>query len=204
MKLRILEAATAWRGLLLATLLYSSPICAADNKKTPAVTATKFDERPVNIKYFKDSDTVLFQDFMANTIYRSENAGETWDMIKDIPTGEGWDLWMHPVDLKRAFVITRGSMHYMTKDRGKSWKTFETGLVPSMFRAPLTYHAAEPDKILFNGMDCKNALWCTEEVRQSRVLDSRLKMLTICLLDKSHHGWFLFPCETPANRYLGL
>lgn len=163
MKLRILEAAAGWRGLLLATLLYPSTIYAADDK-TPSVIATKFDRKPTNVQYFKDSDTVLFQDYDANTVYRSENAGETWDMVKDIPMGDGWDLWMHPVDPKKAFVITRSSTHYMTNDRGKSWKTFETGLAPSMFREPITYHASEPDKMLFNGMDCQNALWCTEEV----------------------------------------
>lgn len=163
MKLRFLEAATGWRSLLVALLLHSSPICAA-SENGPVVKATKFEQKPMNVQYFKDSDVVLFQDYFANTIYRSDNAGESWDMITDIPKGDGWDMWMHPVDSKRAYVITRESTHYMTSDRGKSWKTFNTGLAPSMFRMPLTYHASEPDKILFNGMDCQNALWCTEEV----------------------------------------
>lgn len=163
MKLRFLEATAGWPSLLITFLLYSYPTNAADG--APKVTANKFPQKPMNVEYFKDSDVVLFQDFVANAIYRSENAGEKWDMVTDIPKGEGWDLWMHPVDSKRAFVITRDSTHYMTKDRGKTWQTFKTGMAPSMFRMPLTFHASEPDKVIFNGMDCKNALWCTEETR---------------------------------------
>lgn len=88
-------------------------------------------------------------------------------MVTDIPKGDGWDLWMHSVDSNRAYVITRETTHYMTNNRGKTWKTFDTGLAPSMFRAPLGFHANEPNKILFNGMDCQNGLWCTEEVRSN-------------------------------------
>lgn len=203
MKLRFLEAAAGWRSLLVALLLHT-PSTYAANDNLPKVTANKFDQKPMNVVYFKDSDVVLFQDFMANTIFRSENAGETWDMIKDIPKGDGWDLWLHPIDPKRAYVITRESTHYKTNDRGKTWKTFKTDLAPSMFRVPLTFHASEPDKILFNGMDCKNALWCTEEVSYMQILACRLLKLMLHRLDKIHNRWFCYRFQTPPIRYCGL
>ena len=161
MRLRgALQTATGWRSLLVATVLCSNAV-AKENK--PRVTVTEFSHFPSNLNYFEDSDVVLFQDYDENTVYRSDDAGEKWTMIKDIPEGKAWDLFLHPFDSKRAYVLTRDNTHWKTEDRGKSWKEFFTDASPSMFRMPLSFHASDPDKIIFNGQDCAS-IFCTEQV----------------------------------------
>lgn len=73
------------------------------------------------------------------------------------------EIVMHQFDKKRAYIITNENKHYITKDRGESWQEFEAASQASIFRAPLTFHAGDPDRIIFNAMDCAG-IFCEELV----------------------------------------
>lgn len=156
MRLRSFEAA----GLLLSTLLFGS---AWAKKGAPSIKSTKFSNPVFNLQYFDDSDVVMFQDEIERAVYRSDDAGEEWKKVDKIPEKAALELLMHPYDNKRAYIITGGSTHWMTSDRGKSWKEFFTDAQPSYFRDALTFHAGDPDRIIFNGMDC-TGIFCEELV----------------------------------------
>ncbi|KUJ08524.1 Oligoxyloglucan reducing end-specific cellobiohydrolase [Mollisia scopiformis] len=71
------------------------------------------------------------------------------------------ELVMHQFDKKRAYIITSDNTHYMTKDRGESWQEFGAASQASIFREVLTFNAGDPDRIIFNAMDCAG-IFCDE------------------------------------------
>jgi photosystem II stability/assembly factor-like uncharacterized protein len=156
-----LQTAAGWRSLLSSTLLFTA---AWAKKDKPGVEQTKFDFVPYNVNYFEDSDVILFEDGLSHNVYRSVDAGKTWGKVKDVPEGGMMEISMHPFDKSRAYIIMNDTTHYMTSDQGKSWKSFTTDALASVFREALTYHAADPDRILYNAMDCAG-IFCEELVR---------------------------------------
>lgn len=145
---------------LLASALWATPLAA--KKDHPTIHTKKFDNLPRNLNYFPDSDVVLFQDTDDNVVYRSEDAGVKWERVDSVPKGEAWLLTLHEFDPKRAYILTDGSEHYRTADRGKTWEKFNTDAELSMFRSDiLQFHAGDPDRILFNGMYC-TGIFCQE------------------------------------------
>lgn len=153
-------AAPSWRLLLLALLAMPAVVCADDK---PEVTVTTIDNPPFNLAYFEDSDVVMFRDKVEKAVYRSEDAGKSWGKVKDIPDGSVEYFIPHPHDFNTAFALSMGLKHYKTTDRGKSWHEFESGTRPSKFQGDkiLSFHAGDPDRIIFNGMDCE--ILCDEE-----------------------------------------
>jgi photosystem II stability/assembly factor-like uncharacterized protein len=145
---------------------------ASAKKEKPSVSTSKFPFWPSNIQYFDDSDVLLFQDINAGTLYRSEDAGVEWKKVSEVPTGDLVEMIMHPFDNKRAFAIMNGHVHLKTKNRGESWEEFETESQASAFREALTFHAGDPDRILFNGMDCAS-IFCEEVVSLGKALSDR-------------------------------
>jgi Sortilin, neurotensin receptor 3, len=160
---RFLDAVTACRSLVMVSLLFGSAYAKADG---PSISLKKFDHEPMNIEYFADSDVIMFQDFQTNIVYRSEDAGASWDEVKDLPEGKAWSMYMHQFDAKRAYVLTPEGTHYKTSDRGKTWEKFYVGAVGTVFpgRLPLSFNAGDPDRIIFNGMDCEGLKFCIERV----------------------------------------
>jgi hypothetical protein len=156
-----LHPAAGWRNLLYSTLLISSVLAKEDK---PSVTSRKFDFVPYNVNYFDDSDVLLFEDGISHNVWRSEDAGETWNEVESIPNGVMLELSMHPFHKERAYIITNQKSHWMTSDRGKTWKEFFADSQASIFREALTYHAGDPDRIIFNAMDC-TGIFCEELVR---------------------------------------
>ncbi|ORY56692.1 vacuolar protein sorting/targeting protein PEP1 [Pseudomassariella vexata] len=137
-------------------------ISKTEAKNTPDVKATDFEHFPTNLNYFQDSDVVLFQDLNAGAIWRSPDAGATWAKVDEID--KAFVLIMHQYDSNRAYVLTKGVTHWRTHDRGKTWHTFFTDAELSIFRGDwLIFHATDPDRILFNGMDCQS-IFCDEVV----------------------------------------
>ncbi|EPE04857.1 vacuolar protein sorting targeting protein pep1 [Ophiostoma piceae UAMH 11346] len=120
----------------------------------PAIKVSAFPYQPDNLNYFEDSDVILFHDYVEGIVYRSPDAGATWDKVTAIPGQEAVRLIMHDFHFERAFVLTEGTKHYRTEDRGKTWKPFSTEVEMSMFQyETMTFHAHDPDRIIFNGMD---------------------------------------------------
>ena len=76
---------------------------------------------------------------------------------------------MHPFDKKAAFVIGGGTKHWKTKDRGKSWQEWQTESPASLFREALNFHAGDPERMIYNAMDC-TGIFC-EEIVSFPVLD---------------------------------
>lgn len=155
-----LHTAAGWRSLLFSTLLCTG---AWAKKDKPTVHSKKFDFIPYNVNYFDDSDVLLFEDGASHNVWRSTDAGESWDKVDGVPEGKMLELSMHPFDKKRAYIIMDQTTHYKTADQGKTWDKFEVEAQPSIFRAALTYHAGDPDRIIFNAMDCAS-IFCEELV----------------------------------------
>ncbi|KAG0647921.1 Carboxypeptidase Y receptor [Hyphodiscus hymeniophilus] len=150
---------TGWRSFLVSGLLCASS--AAAKKDKPSVSTTSFPFWPNGVSYFDDSDVLLFEDVNDRVVFRSTDAGVTWDKVSKVPAGKAMELIMHAYDNKRAYIITPDSSHWMTNDRGDTWEEFYTDSQASAFREALTFHAKDPDRIIFNGMDC-TGIFCQE------------------------------------------
>ncbi len=124
----------------------------------------KFDSLPMGLFYFEDTDIVIVKDQNRGDVLRSTDAGETWHRIKDVPEGQMWDVWQHPNDNKRAYVLGQKETHWMTDDQGETWSEFKTkDATPTLFRPPLSFHAGDPKKVLIHTQRCLG--WeCTEIV----------------------------------------
>ncbi|TQS37094.1 hypothetical protein Golomagni_02444 [Golovinomyces magnicellulatus] len=157
-----LKAKGVWRHVLFPLLLLSCSFSDSYGKnQQPRLQTTKFDFLPFSVNYFDESDILLFIDPLSNNIYRSTNAGESWSLPKDIPKGNALSLIMHPWQPMRAYVITKDYIHWMTEDRGENWHNFEVERFSSIYREALNFHAGDPDRIIWNGMDC-SGLFCDE------------------------------------------
>lgn len=155
-----MRARGAFKAAALLTSLWTAAVCAA--KDGPTFHVNEFKHYPSTLSYFEDSDVILFQDMSDYNVYRTTNAGETWDKVPDVPDGKAYMLVMHEYDHSRAYILTEGIQHYRTEDKGKTWTSFLTDAEVSIFRGDiLNFHADDPDRILFNGMDCQG-IFCDE------------------------------------------
>lgn len=144
--------------LLLQTLWLTGP--ASAKKDAPRITKSKLDNPPVAPPfYFEDSDVILILDNAGNVI-RSEDAGEKWDIIHDVPDGGAWNLVLHPFNKEVAYIWGRDTTHWITDDRGESWRSFEIEGYPVPFRPPFSFHAADSDKVIVNV--CTEFFACNE------------------------------------------
>lgn len=143
-------------GVLLSLLSATLPLQVSAKKDGPEITSTTFDSPLENIFYFDDSNVILGHDREASTVYRSDDAGSKWSPVKgDGLEGHSWDLWPHPFDNKRAYIIGDADIHWMTKDQGKTWKKFSPGSEANYERsAPLSFHGRDPSKVIWNGLNC--------------------------------------------------
>lgn len=155
------RGATKAAALLLASL-WAAPFQLVQAKDEPAFYVKQFDHYPQNINYFDRSDTILFQDVSTQNVWRSTDGGQSWKVIDDVPEGKAYSLVMHEYDKNRAYILTESVTHWRTEDQGKTWKTFFTDAEFSIFRGDIfNFHATDPDRIIFNGMDCKG-IFCDE------------------------------------------
>lgn len=155
------RGATKAAVLLLASL-WAAPLHLVQAKDEPAFYVKQFDHYPQNLNYFDQSDIILFQDISTQNVWRSADGGQTWKIIDDVPEGKAYSLVMHEYDKNRAYILTESVTHWRTEDKGKTWKTFFTDAEFSIFRGEIfNFHATDPDRIIFNGMDCKG-IFCDE------------------------------------------
>ncbi|KAI3331859.1 Oligoxyloglucan reducing end-specific cellobiohydrolase [Xylariaceae sp. AK1471] len=150
--------------LLLATLLSTASTVYA--KDEPTIIVTPFESPVNNLNYFPDSNVVLFQEAEnPRTVWRSTDGGAKWAKAEGIEHDKSIALVMHKYDPNRAYVLTLGNVHWRTEDQGKTWETFYTNAYTSDFADTfgnwLVFHADDPDKILFTGMQCEG-FFCEE------------------------------------------
>ena len=171
-------------GLLQLLLLGSLWLGLSTAKKDkPEISSKKFDNGLSNLFYFDDSNTILVHDQEAGAVYRSEDAGKTWNEV-DIGKGKAWNIWTHPYDNKKAYIMGRQNKHWHTNDQGETWSDFEIPADrPSLFRVPLAFHAEDSDKVLIHGdickigglLDCQETTFYTKDGFKSPVSSLREK-----------------------------
>ena len=124
----------------------------------PKVESQDFDTQPVDIRYFEDSEVILTREVNGN-IWRSDDAGLNWNEINDIRHGEAVSFWMNPYHKKWAVALGREGKHWVTNDRGQSWRDFSLpdGFIPAFYRLPLSFHAFDPEKVIFKVQDNRQA-----------------------------------------------
>ena len=162
---------SATATLIAAALLltcFTSPTNA--KKDGPSIASKKFDNPLENVFYFDDSDVILGYDKETGNVFRSPDAGETWKRVE----GQGqvdnvWDMWPHPWDNKRAYIIGLSRHHWITNDRGETWTKFDSKSSPDIFRAtPMSFHGRDPKKVIWNGeicqgLSCDQAAYYTDD-----------------------------------------
>ena len=158
MFLRLFGCASVFVWLL--PLLFHLPASVSAKDDVPKVYPRHYDTRPFDIRYFEDSEVVLValaQEQQGN-IERSEDGGKNWSDIPDIPHGEVASLWMNPYHGERAVVLGRNKKHWITEDKGKTWRDFkipEDRYVPALYRLPLSFHASDPGKMILKVQEDK-------------------------------------------------
>lgn len=154
------RGATKAAALLLASL-WAAPLQVLA-KDEPTLVPTSFKHAPHNLNYFDRSDIVLFQDHETRDVWRSPDGGATWALVDGVESGKAIFLVMHDFDNQRAYIMTDTTHHWRTDDQGKTWKTFFTDSEVNIFRSEIfNFHAADPKRIIFNGMDCRG-IFCDE------------------------------------------
>lgn len=142
--------------LLLALALQLS---AAKSSDGPIIKTTHFDHPPVNLFYFVDSDTVLFQDLTKRQAHRSFDGGVTWEIIDDEEggmKGSVLELLPHPIDNQKAYALSVEGNYWITTDQAKTWRPFQIDASPSEFVPALSFHGRDSRKVIFNGEKCNH------------------------------------------------
>jgi len=150
----------------LVSLLLLGLTAVLAKKDKPDIEETKFKSLPTNLFYFEDSDVVIVQDTLPGIIYRSADAGATWEQVDEIKESESLEVLPHPYNNQVAVALGTAKEHWITKDQGKTWKTFKTNGNPVLGRAPINYHATDPDKVIVLISDCEG-FTCKNKVRIS-------------------------------------
>jgi photosystem II stability/assembly factor-like uncharacterized protein len=138
---------TALRALALLSLALVS--CAKD---VADISATQLPSEPSALFFFDDTESVLIYSDEDSTVYLSENAGKDWQEAPGLPKGQVLALYMNPHDNRVAIALGMEKHHWITKDRGKSWKAFATANHPSL-RDAVSFHATDIDRILYHTFD---------------------------------------------------
>ncbi|TGJ82716.1 hypothetical protein E0Z10_g6040 [Xylaria hypoxylon] len=159
-------AATSWWTALLLLATFLSAASTVYAKDEPTIVVKEFKSPLENPKYFPSSNVVLFQEYNSpRTIWRSTDGGAKWDKAKGIDHDKSFALVMHQFDPDRAYALTLGNVHWKTNDKGETWEKFYTEAYTSDFADTIgkwmVFHADDPDKILFTGMECQG-FFCEE------------------------------------------
>ena len=147
--------------LWLPLVVLFSVWCAHAKKDgEPLITKYKFETPPSNLLWFDDTDVLLVQEREQGLVWRSENAGVSWDKA-DIKGAD--EVWLHPYDNKKAYALGRSTKQWYTNDQGKTWNDFilEEGATPTESREPLSFHAGDSNKVIINTQQCQG--WICEE-----------------------------------------
>ena len=152
--------------LLVGAVWLTTP--AAAKKDQPSIQKYKFEgeQRPVAdtapVLYFEDSDNVLILSRGGNVLISRDLGGPDFrfEPVKDVPAGKAYDVVLHPFNKKIGYIWGTEYTHWITEDRGESWRSFTLDGYPVPFRPPFSFHATDSDKVLVNM--CPNLFACEE------------------------------------------
>lgn len=161
MQFRSTSAIMLWLPLVI---LFSVWCAHAKKDGGPRIEKKEFQTAPGNLLWFDDTDILLVQEREQGLVWRSDDAGRSWDKVKEIDEGQADEVWLHPYDNKKAYALSRGTKHWYTNDRGETWTAFnlKDGTSPTEFREPLSFHAGDSNKVLINTQSCQGWMLCEE------------------------------------------
>ncbi|OCB88754.1 signal sequence binding protein [Sanghuangporus baumii] len=146
-----------WPGefLLLLLIAFLGLLSSVQAQSDPEVAYTTFHNFPSRLFFFDDTPSVIYFDSSEGNVYVSQDEGRSWERA-NIPEGKAMQVIEHPFDNLYAFVLTKGTTHYRTSDRGKTWQSFEVPVGPSYVPFPLSFHSdkASYGYILYQGTRC--------------------------------------------------
>ena len=144
-------------------LFFLLNILSVGAKDKPDIGSTTFKNPPVGLQYFEDSESILVLEQHVGVLWRSKNAGKDWEKASGVGR-EVASFWLHPSDNKKAYALSTGHKHWVTTDQGESWDSFELPVdnaMPSQVRFPLSFHAGNSAKVVFNAQICER-IGCEE------------------------------------------
>ncbi|KAG6813092.1 vacuolar protein sorting/targeting protein PEP1, partial [Arthromyces matolae] len=105
--------------------------------------------------------SAIFHDSLEGNVYVSHNEGKSWSQADGIPNGQASMVIEHPFNNRYAFVLTDGTEHFRTEDRGKTWRPFTVPAPPALVAKPLSFHASPgmDGYILYQGTSCDRRGW---------------------------------------------
>ncbi|EGX49250.1 hypothetical protein AOL_s00078g283 [Orbilia oligospora ATCC 24927] len=124
------------------------------------VKKTSFSSLPQEFFYFEDSPSILSFDQMHGTVYRSGDSGATWEAVSE-GKGKVIDMYQHPFDNAKAYILTLSEKHFKTDDYGKTWQEWDSIDLPSNRQIPLpalNFHAGKgkSDYIILLAQVCED------------------------------------------------
>ncbi|KAL4250701.1 Vacuolar protein sorting/targeting protein 10 [Abortiporus biennis] len=132
-------------------------------------TITYFNYLGGRLFFFDNHTSMVYHDPLESNIYVSQDEGMSWKLADGIPLGIAASVFEHPFDNSYAFVLTEGTTHYRTDDRGKTWRAFDMPIPPAFGASPLSFHS-DPKKygyILYQGTACEpfrpSGYFCRDE-----------------------------------------
>ncbi|KAK5941466.1 vacuolar protein sorting/targeting protein PEP1 [Knufia obscura] len=147
-------------AISLLIILSFTPIATLAKKDGPTISKTKFETTLGNVFYLDDSNVILAHDADRLNVWRSSDAGETWDLIEDAE-GEAFDVYPHPWDNQRAYILGLAADHWVTTNQGKTWSKWSSGHQAARLLGgrPFSFHARDPSKVIWNGEDCSGGFF---------------------------------------------
>ncbi|KAL6301716.1 hypothetical protein BKA93DRAFT_738184 [Sparassis latifolia] len=134
------------------SLLYLLPVYA----QQPESSVSYFQNLPARLFFFDDTPSLIYHDIVEGNVYVSQDEGKSWRQAEGLPAGEATMVIEHPFDRNYAFVLTKGTTHYRTQNRGQTWQAFSMPISPALVGRPLSFHS-DPAKfgyILYQGTKC--------------------------------------------------
>ncbi|KIM23061.1 hypothetical protein M408DRAFT_28181, partial [Serendipita vermifera MAFF 305830] len=181
----------------------------------PQTTISYFEQLPTKFRYL-NSTTVFYFDSSTGAVYVSEDEAKSWLLVDSVPSGDAADFIEHPYDNRIAYILTRGIKHYTTRDRGRTWHSFEVPMPPIRDIDPLSFHA-NPEKagyVLYQGTQCgteadsciKETFYTTDgfSTEPKRLLSRTVACLFAGDLDSEEHEDLIVCHHNSGSPSLGV
>ncbi|KAI0461954.1 vacuolar protein sorting/targeting protein PEP1 [Komagataella kurtzmanii] len=151
------------RKLIASILLFSTSAYAAFK---PRIVKKEFDDL-LNPRYFNDSSTVL--GLVDQALLISNDDGKSWTNLQEVITpGEIDPLTIVNIEFNpsasKAFVFT-ASKHYLTLDKGSTWKEFQIPLEKHGNRIAydVEFNFVNEEHAIIRTRSCKRRFDCKDE-----------------------------------------